>query len=229
MMESAIIPEAATEIWKPVKEYENHYEVSSQGKVRSRPRTVTYSNGSTVNYKGKELIPNNVSGYEQVSLSKGGRVCNKYVHQIVAETFLDHVINGYDQVVDHINGIKNDNRADNIRIVSQKENIRNYWKGLADKPKIEVIDIELDEYDSFNIKEMEISYGEDYLVFDLDVYQTVEHFSGTKYAPGGSEVKSTSITVDNLIWYNTDGDVLLMTDEQKFGLEKEITNKIKTW
>jgi hypothetical protein len=97
------------------------------------------------------------------------------------------------------------------------------------KPRqIEIIEIELDEYYNFSVKEMEIGYGDDFLVFDLDVYQTVEHFSGTEFAPGGTELKSTSITIDNLIWYNADGDVILMTDDQKLSLEKEITNKIKT-
>ena len=43
------------EIWKPIKDYEGLYEVSSYGNVRSLDREVYQSNGTIGHYKGKLL------------------------------------------------------------------------------------------------------------------------------------------------------------------------------
>lgn len=45
------------------------------------------------------------------------------VHQIIASIFLNHQIDGLKLVIDHINSIKIDNRIDNLRIISNRENI----------------------------------------------------------------------------------------------------------
>jgi hypothetical protein len=46
----------------------------------------------------------------------------KPIHQMVAESFLGHVPNGLKSVVNHKNFIKNDNRLDNLEIVTVREN-----------------------------------------------------------------------------------------------------------
>jgi hypothetical protein len=45
------------------------------------------------------------------------------VHQIIASVFLNHQINGLKFVIDHINSIKTDNRIDNLRIITNRENV----------------------------------------------------------------------------------------------------------
>jgi hypothetical protein len=45
------------------------------------------------------------------------------VHQIIASVFLNHQINGLKLVVDHINSDKTDNRINNLRIVTNRENV----------------------------------------------------------------------------------------------------------
>lgn len=70
-------------------------------------------------YKGK-LIPcklcYNRFGYLQVS----GNHLTVGVHRLVYETYKGEVPKGFD--VDHINDIKDDNRLDNLRILSHRDN-----------------------------------------------------------------------------------------------------------
>ena len=101
------------EKWCPVKGYENLYEVSTTGKVRRKRRTNSGDVGSFLQtVKDK-------AGYERVCLCKDGKSQRCYVHRLVAEAFV--VGNGHD--VNHINGIKSDNNAENLEWCSHKENM----------------------------------------------------------------------------------------------------------
>jgi hypothetical protein len=93
------------EVWKSIPGYEN-YSVSNMGKVKG-PR--------------KTLIPFiSNCGYEIIAFSvKSGNV-KKSVHRLVAEAFVENPDNK--GVVDHINRIKTDNRAENLRWVTTSEN-----------------------------------------------------------------------------------------------------------
>lgn len=64
-------------------------------------------------------ISKNNCGYLRVS-TKIGR---NYVHRIIYETFVGPIPDGYE--IDHINAIKTDNRLDNLRLVTHKENCNN--------------------------------------------------------------------------------------------------------
>ena len=98
------------EIWKPVPGYEGYYEVSNLGRVKS-----LRSNRLRV------LSPNSRK-YLGLQLYKDGKANSVHVHRLVAEVFCER-LEGKD-VVDHINSNKNDNRAENLRWVTQKENVR---------------------------------------------------------------------------------------------------------
>lgn len=105
------------EIWKSIPGYEGRYEVSSAGRVRSVDRVV-------VNYvKGKLLADSrDLDGYIQTGLSDlNGKVKNKKRHRIVVEAFLGSIPAG--RQINHKNGIKDDNRIENLEICTPKENI----------------------------------------------------------------------------------------------------------
>lgn len=73
------------EIWKPIKGYDGLYEVSNNGRVRSLDRFDSLGRL----HKGKRLKPSRtVHGYLFVSLNKMGETKQRYIHDIVAETFI---------------------------------------------------------------------------------------------------------------------------------------------
>ncbi len=100
------------EEWKDIVGYEGLYQVSNLGNVNS----LKYN-------KSKRLkgAVNNY-GYKQVNLSKTGIVKSFKVHQLVASHFLNHKINGYENVVNHIDFNRLNNSFDNLEIVSPREN-----------------------------------------------------------------------------------------------------------
>lgn len=67
----------------------------------------------------KFLTPVIKNGYFQVRLSKNGKVKNVNVHRIVYEAFYGYV--GKKQI-NHINGIRTDNRLINLEAVTHKQN-----------------------------------------------------------------------------------------------------------
>lgn len=101
------------------------YQVSNLGQVRSldRYKITTGRYGEMKSkIKGRILKPCiNHDGYSEIVLSKYGKSKMYRLHRIVAETFIDNYDNK--NQVNHKNGDKLDNRAENLEWVSCKENI----------------------------------------------------------------------------------------------------------
>lgn len=102
------------EIWRPIPGYEGHYEASNQGRIRGVDRLVIDRRNTRI-FKGKILIGTIAgrTGYKMVPLSKNGVVKRIAVHRLVALAF--HGVPDPSHVCCHNNGIRTDNRAENLR------------------------------------------------------------------------------------------------------------------
>lgn len=100
------------EIWKDIKGYENLYQVSNYGNVRSLNHFRSTGKGQCLQ-KGKILKPGiqNV-GYKFVVLSKNGKTKGFRVHRLVAQTFIENP-NNY-PCINHKDENKLNNNVDNL-------------------------------------------------------------------------------------------------------------------
>ena len=111
-----------SEKWKPVERFEGHYEVSSLGRVRSLDRILTQKNGRKRFHKGRIIKPRKInSGYYKVTLSANRRQESPTVHRLVLVTFKGQPPSKEYQV-NHIDGDKTNNRADNLEWATPAEN-----------------------------------------------------------------------------------------------------------
>lgn len=120
------------EEWRDVPAYEGYYQVSSAGRLRSLDRMVVYSNGREQFYKGRIIVVKaGGNGYRRTTLHMCGKKKTVNIAPLVAITFLGHKPRGNDIVVDHINGVKSDDRLENLRIVTSRSNTTTCFR--ADK------------------------------------------------------------------------------------------------
>lgn len=111
------------EIWKPVRtnQFENVYEVSSLGRVRSKDRQVKYSTGGVHLHKGKILSVCLFDGrYPGVILHKDGAKLSILTHRLVATEFIPNPDNK--PFINHKDGNKENNSVDNLEWCTQSEN-----------------------------------------------------------------------------------------------------------
>lgn len=102
------------EEWIDVKGYEGRYKVSNLGNL------MTFYRGKWLN---KSIQIDKHTGYPCATLYMYNIRKRKNIHRLVAEAFLNNPEEK--EEVDHINGIRTDNRVDNLRWATRKENRNN--------------------------------------------------------------------------------------------------------
>lgn len=134
----------SVEIWKDIPGYENIYQASNTGKIRTHENKTTFTQRHGIRkWKQRELKQKgkHSGGGKRVSLWKNGEEKTLLVHRLVACTFLNLELHGK-MTVDHIDGNRENNNLENLRIVTLGENIRLafYEQGLYDgcKKKVKI-------------------------------------------------------------------------------------------
>ena len=112
-----------TEVWKDIPNYEGLYQVSNLGNVKSLPREMLKGKNKFIS-KEKFLKPSiNGHGYYNISLYKEGEEKKIAVHILVAMVFLNHIPDGTNRIVpDHKNDNPSDNRAENLQLLTNRQN-----------------------------------------------------------------------------------------------------------
>jgi len=115
--------EPATEVWKDIDGFENIYQVSSLGRVRSLDRIVARpgSPRGPMRLRGRVLSERIINNYNVVALCADGYRTNKPVHVAVLEAFVGPRPGGMEAI--HIDGDPLNNTPENLRWGTHKENM----------------------------------------------------------------------------------------------------------
>lgn len=110
------------ELFKPVLGFEEKYEVSNFGRIKS------------LNYgmRGKEQfrkVQTNKLGYQYISLWKDGKQNMRTVHSLVWEAFNGPVPEGYE--INHMDENPSNNRLDNLNLLTHKQNMN--WGTVCER------------------------------------------------------------------------------------------------
>lgn len=168
------------EVWKPIEGTDGRYEVSNTGKVRSLDYKQT---GKT-----KELTPcEKVGGYLQLRVKINGKLKTVVIHRLVAEAFVPNP-DGKPEV-NHINGNKKRNYADNLEWVTRSENINHAVKtGLREK-----VAVSASKRGKIWIKELHQLQKKPVIAIDIKTGQRIE-FDSQQEAAESLGIQKSHIT-----------------------------------
>lgn len=110
--------ENIAEEWRDIPNHDN-YQASNLGNIR----------------KGSKILKKHINthGYEAVNICVDRKWKYIRVHRLVMLSFIGHS----ELDVDHINGIKSDNRLSNLEYVTERENVYRFYKKTSAHPGVE--------------------------------------------------------------------------------------------
>lgn len=108
------------ETWKPVKDYEGHYEISSFGRVKSLARVRKSARGGIAPLRERIMkLKTSKAGYLVVHLLDHGRTCWPAVHRLVSDAFIENPDNK--PTVNHKDADKKNNNVSNLEWATHSE------------------------------------------------------------------------------------------------------------
>ena len=124
------------EIWRDIPGYEGYYKASNLGVIKSQDRHVSHcrSKSGSCFLKGKiKKYESDKNGYYKINLSKEGSTVKFFVHRLIASAFIINPEKKF--YINHRNGIKTDNRVENLDWCTHSENdLHAYKTGLRKAP-----------------------------------------------------------------------------------------------
>lgn len=109
------------EIFKDIENYEGYYQISDLGRIKSLQRSVKNHSGFSKVLKERYLNPCiSKTGYYVVDFKKDGVRKTFKVHRLIAIAFINKIEDK--DFVNHKNGIKTDNRIENLEWCTIAEN-----------------------------------------------------------------------------------------------------------
>ena len=144
--------ELESERWLPIPEYENLYEVSNLGRIRTKlgkksvnkkglertwkQRILKYKSETDLTYK---------TGY-RITLWKNGESKDYLVARLVGSAFIKNELNNKEMTINHINCNRLDNHVENLEWCSLKDNIDKAIEiGVTPSKKIAVVNKKTNE------------------------------------------------------------------------------------
>ena len=103
------------EIWKDIPNYEGRYQVSNHGRVYSLNQRKTLMKPSISNY-----------GYHRIGLYKNNVRTFKFIHRLVAQTFIPNPNNLPE--VNHLDGVKTNNKVNNLEWSTKSNNEKHAFR-----------------------------------------------------------------------------------------------------
>ena len=120
--------------------YNGLYQISSKGYIKSLDRVVNGKNGKT-KLNGKILKSSLVRGYKAVNIWKNGSSKNIKIHRMIGLYFIENPKNL--KCINHKNGIKTDNRIENLEWCTYSENLTHAYKNNLRFNKKAILQLDL--------------------------------------------------------------------------------------